>query len=168
MPILAAGSNARCDETNDIVFGYLKSSRPETVLLHAMWDHDSDLIKLAETIRQLKALNIPRIVILGAVPVWKRSLPHSMVNYYRFRHTISDRLATGMSGPEGDDRMQVFSKAAAVEYISARRVLCNLDGCLTRIGSAANDVVTSDAVHLSDNGSDFLIKEVSGALFTRP
>jgi len=168
MPILAAGSNARCDETNDIVFGYLKSSRPETVLLHAMWDHDSDLIKLAETIRQLKALNIPRIVILGAVPVWKRSLPHSMVNYYRFRHTISDRLATGVSGPEGDDRMQVFSKAAAVEYISARRVLCNLDGCLTRIGSAANDVVTSDAVHLSDNGSDFLIKEVSGALFTRP
>jgi hypothetical protein len=167
-PILAAGSNARCDGTNDTVFGFLKSSRPETVLLHAMWDHDGDLAKLAETIRQLKALNIPRIVILGAVPVWKRSLPHSMVNYYRFRHAIADRFTTGVSGPQGDERMRAFSKANGVEYISAWQVLCNSDGCLTRVGPAANDVITSDAVHLSDNGSDFLIKEIGGALFARP
>jgi len=133
-----------------------------------MWDHNGDLAELANTIARLKALNIPRIVILGAVPVWKRSLPHSLVNYYRFRHAIADRFATGVSGPEGDERMQAFSKASAVEYISARQVLCNVDGCLTRVGPAANDVITSDAVHLSDKGSDFLIKGIAGALFTRP
>jgi peptidoglycan/LPS O-acetylase OafA/YrhL len=167
-PILTAGSKTRCEETNDIVFGFIKSSHPETVLLHAMWDHNDDVAKLAETIRQLKAINIPRIVILGAVPVWKRTLPHSLVNYYRFRHAIADRIAAGVSGPQGDEQMQAFSKAAGVEYISAWHVLCNSDGCLTRVGPAANDVIASDNVHLSDAGSDFLIKEIGGRLLTRP
>ena len=118
-PILSTGSNARCDQANDLVFGFIKSSHPEIVLLHAMWDKNNDLDQLRETIRRLKALDIPRIVILGPVPVWKRTLPHALVNSYRFRHAIADRIATGMSGPQGDAQMEAFSKAAGVEYISA-------------------------------------------------
>jgi SGNH domain (fused to AT3 domains) len=133
-----------------------------------MWDYEVDLGKLGETIRQLEAIRIPRIVILGPVPVWKRTLPHSLVNYYRLRHNIAYRIAAGVSGPQGDERMQAFSKAAGVEYISAWHVLCNSDGCLTRVGPAAIDVITSDSVHLSDVGSNFLIKEIGGGLFTRP
>ncbi len=69
-PILA---DANCAGVNDLVFGFVKSSHPQIVLLHAMWDRTHDLDKLGETIRQLKALNIPRIVILGPVPLWKRT-----------------------------------------------------------------------------------------------
>jgi hypothetical protein len=90
------------------------------------------------------------------------------MNYYRLRHSIPDRIAAGVSGPRGDERMQAFSKAAGVEYISAWHVLCGSDGCLTRVGPAAIDVTTSDNVHLSDAGSNFLIKEIGGSLFTRP
>jgi hypothetical protein len=167
-PILAAGSNARCDEDNDVVFGFIKSAHPEIVLLHAMWDKNNDLGKLGETIRQLKAINIPRIVILGPVPVWKRTLPHSLVNNYRFRRIIADRIAVGVSGPQGDQQMQTFSKAADVEYISAWHALCTSDGCMTRVGPTANDVVASDIVHLSDAGSIFLVEAIERALFPRP
>jgi peptidoglycan/LPS O-acetylase OafA/YrhL len=165
-PILNTGKS--CDAANNIVFGFIKSSHPKIVLLHAMWDENKDLDKLGDTIGQLKALNIPRIVILGPVPVWKRTLPHSLVNAYRLQHAIADRIATGVSGPQGDERMQAVSRAAGVEYISARHALCNPEGCLTRVGPTANDVVTTDIVHLSDAGSSFLIEAIGKELFLRP
>jgi peptidoglycan/LPS O-acetylase OafA/YrhL len=163
-PILAV--EPRCDKRNQAVFGFIKSSHPKVVLLHAMWDKNDDLDKLRETISQLKALDIPRIVILGPVPVWKRTLPHMLVNAYRFRHRIVDRIAAGVSGPQSDERMAAFSKAAGVEFISAWRALCNLDGCLTRVGPTAKDVVTSDIVHLTDAGSIYLAEAIAADLFS--
>jgi peptidoglycan/LPS O-acetylase OafA/YrhL len=166
MPILAAGSN--CDPYNSAVFDFIKSSRPEIVLLHAVWGEHADLDKLRETIAQLRAAGIPRIVILESVPVWKRPLPQSLLNFYRLRHAIADRIATGMSGPESDQRMEAFSKTAGVEFVSARHVLCSSDGCLTRVGPRATDVITTDIVHLSDSGSKFLIERIGRSLFLRP
>jgi peptidoglycan/LPS O-acetylase OafA/YrhL len=165
-PILATGSNGTCDEINATIFDYVKSSRPGIVLLHAMWDKENDLGRLGETVRQLKALGVPRIVILGPVPVWKRTLPHSLVNVYRFSHVIPDRIATGVSGPERDGIMEAFSRAAGVDYISARQILCNSDGCLTRIGPTADDVVATDIVHLSEAGSRYLIDAIAGRLLS--
>jgi peptidoglycan/LPS O-acetylase OafA/YrhL len=162
-PILAAGIS--CDALNERVFEFVKSSHPEIVLLHAMWDRTHNLPKLGETIARLKALNIPRIVILGPVPLWKRTLPNSLVNAYRFQHVVAERIASGVTGAEMDEQMRAFSQAAGVEYISAWRVLCDAEGCLTRVGSAAEDVVTTDIVHLSDAGSKFLIQQIRGQLF---
>jgi len=113
----------------------------------------------------LKALNIPRIVILGPVPLWKRTLPNSLVNAYRFQHVVAERIASGVTGAEMDEQMRAFSQAAGVEYISAWRVLCDADGCLTRVGPAAEDVVTTDIVHLSDAGSKFLVRHIQGQIF---
>jgi peptidoglycan/LPS O-acetylase OafA/YrhL len=164
-PILANRSRPACDANNDLAFGFLTSSHPDIVLLQAMWDQTPDLDHLADTILKLKALNVPHIVILGPMPVWKRTLPHSLVNYYRFRHVIADRIATGMSGPQGDQRMQAIAKASGVEYISARQVLCNAEGCLTRVGPTADDVVVTDIVHLSEQGSIFLVDAIADRLF---
>ncbi len=162
-PILS--SNVNCDAVNDLVFGFVKSSHPDIVLLHAMWDRTHDLEKLGETVRQLKALNIPRIVILGPVPLWKRTLPHALVNTYRLRHVIADRIASGVTGGGSDEQMRAFSQAAGVEYISAWRVLCDAEGCLTQVGPTAADVVTVDIVHLSDAGSRFLVEAIERSLF---
>ena len=161
-PILA---DANCAGVNDRVFGFVKSSHPQIVLLHAMWDRTHDLDKLGETIRQLKALHIPQIVILGPVPLWKRTLPLALVNAYRFRHVIADRIASGVTGAGSDEQMRAFSQTAGVEYISAWRTFCDVDGCLTRVGPTAADVVTTDIVHLSDAGSKFLIGAIAARLF---
>jgi peptidoglycan/LPS O-acetylase OafA/YrhL len=166
-PILATGHMVRCDDANDIAFGFVKSSRPDIVLLHAMWDRRDDLDRLGETIRQLKALNVPRIVILGPVPVWKRTLPHALVNFYRFRHFIPDRIATGVGGTESDQRMEAFSRTAGVDCISAWHVLCNPEGCLTHAGPTADDVLVTDIVHLSEAGSRYLIDAIVTRLLAR-
>jgi len=164
-PILTAGT--RCDRYNGAVFDFIKSSRPEIVLLHAMWDKHDDLDKLRQTIGELRAVGIPRIVILGPVPIWKRTLPQSLLNFYRLRHAMADRIAIGVSGPESDQRMEAFSKTVGVEFISAWHTLCSSDGCMTRIGPTASDVITTDIIHLSDSGSKFLIERIESSLFPR-
>jgi peptidoglycan/LPS O-acetylase OafA/YrhL len=156
---------AKCGVNNASAFDFVRSSTPDILLLHAMWDRTDDLDKLRETIRRLKAMNISRIVILGPVPVWKRTLPNMLVNFYRLRHEIPDRIATGVSGTGDDERMENFSRSVGVEYISAWHMLCNSDGCMTRVGPTANDVVTTDSVHLSSVGAIFLAERVGKRLF---
>jgi hypothetical protein len=90
------------------------------------------------------------------------------VNFYRLRHAIAERITTGMSGPQDDERMEAFSKSAGVEYISAWHTLCNSEGCMTRVGPAPSDVITTDRVHLSDAGSNFLIERIRRSLFPQP
>jgi hypothetical protein len=46
--------------------------------------------------------------------------------------------------------------------------LCNPVGCQTRVGPTANDVITTDIVHLSDAGSIFLVAAIGRNLFRRP
>jgi hypothetical protein len=54
-----------------------------------------------------------------------------------------------------------------VEYISAWRTLCNAEGCLTRIGPTADDVVATDAIHLSESGSRFLVESIADRLLAK-
>jgi peptidoglycan/LPS O-acetylase OafA/YrhL len=166
-PILETQRNKGCDEVNGLAFQYLEAARPDIVLLHAMWGHYQDLNGLDVTVSRLKALKVPRIVVVGPVPVWKRTLPHTVVNGYRFSHTIPQQIANGVSGPEADDKMRAFSSVQAIEYISARHFLCDLGGCFTLAGTSF-EVITTDNVHLSDAGSRFLISAMAEELFVFP
>ena len=163
-PILATGTHAWCDGIAETVLGSIKASHPDILLLHAAWSHDHELERFKDTLRQLKARGIPRIVILGPVPRWKRTLPLAIVNAYRFQHASPERLAAGVSGADDDLLMQQLSEAEGVEYISAWHALCNADGCLTRVGPTADDVVATDAIHLSEAGSRFLVKAIADRL----
>jgi peptidoglycan/LPS O-acetylase OafA/YrhL len=165
-PILNDGLIARCDELSDKVFAQIKASHPDILLVHAMWGPNNNLDRLRQSVDRLVALKIPRIIILGPVPVWKRGLPLALVNYYRFHHRIPDRIAGNIvSGGDGDARMQALSTQAGVEFISARDALCNAEGCLTRTGASSNDVIATDMVHLSESGSQFLARAIAKRIF---
>ena len=75
-----------------------------------------------------------------------------------FKGVLRDLIRIPTDNPPGDT-------VAGVEYISAWRVFCNPEGCLTRVGPTANDVVTTDIVHLSNAGSQFLVEAIEGSLF---
>lgn len=166
-PILETQRNRRCDEVNGLAFRYLEMAHPDIVLLHAMWGHYRDLHGLDATVSRLKALKVSRIVIIGPVPVWKRTLPHAIINGYRFSHEVPRRIASGVSGPEADEKMKAFSSAQGIDYLSARRALCDQDGCVTLVGDSFQ-VITTDNVHLSEAGSRFLISALAERLFVFP
>jgi peptidoglycan/LPS O-acetylase OafA/YrhL len=160
-PILDSGTNSQCDELNRRVFDFVLSSHPDVMLLHAMWGRSTDLEKLRATIHTLRNNGVQRIVLLGPVPVWKRTLPLSLINAYRFSHELPNRIGTGVSGPEEDQMMEAFSKGEGIEYVSARKVLCDPSGCLTKVGAAPSDVLVTDIIHLSEQGAKFLIAAIA-------
>ncbi len=111
----------------------IEASRPDIVVLHAMWGFDNDLNKLGATIAALRSAGISRVIIVGPPPVWKRTLPHAIINHYRFSHELPERLGAGVSGPAEDELMADFGKSAGVGYVSLRKVLCDpRQQCLVR------------------------------------
>jgi len=67
-----------------------------------------------------------------------------------------------VSGPSDDERLRSFSEAAGIEYASAWHALCNAQGCLTH--TAPSHVLVTDNVHLSEQGSRYLIEAMSSQL----
>lgn len=158
-----------CAEINDQTLGFVKASAPDIVLLHAMWNEKSDFDNLHNTISQLKYIGVPRIVILGPVPVWKRELPFDLVNAYRWQRSLPNRMTSGVAGSSADAVMERFSNSQNVEYISAWHIFCNSEGCITRLGPSADDVVTWDNAHLSTRGSEFAVHSmITDLLPTHP
>ena len=59
-----------------------------------------------------------------------------------------------------DAQMRSEMRKVGAEYISAWDVMCNADGCLTRLGERPEDVVASDQHHLTESGSTFIIQSI--------
>ncbi|MCK1706011.1 acyltransferase [Bradyrhizobium sp. 146] len=166
-PILDAGSSASCKQSNETAYRLIKLTHPNVVVLHAMWGFDNDLDKLGATIVSLRKAGVSRVVIIGPPPVWKRTLPHAIINHYRFSHELPARLGAGMSGPAEDNLMDRFSKSAGVEYVSVRNVLCDQrQQCLVRTPNG--DVIASDTIHLTSSGAKLVLDAIGPYIFSGP
>jgi peptidoglycan/LPS O-acetylase OafA/YrhL len=151
-----------CTDINETVLGFVRKTKPDVVLLHAAWRDSDDLGSLLGTIDQLRGLAIKRIVLVGPVPLWKRGLPHAVLNHYRFTRRIPDRLGALNSGL--DDSMSSFAKSNGIDYFSPWRAFCDDRGCVTRVG-ANGDFVSRDNIHLSVDASIFLASRIAEGLY---
>ncbi|HKS20492.1 MAG TPA: acyltransferase family protein [Bradyrhizobium sp.] len=151
--------NPNCRANNDKVLSIAREIRPDVVLLHGSWQQHIDHV--AETVSAARQQTGARVVVLGAVPFWRRGLPSEVLRYYMLRHSLVPVRFNGDIAPGGYDAvMREKLVPLGAEFISAREVLCNADGCLTRTGDSAADISTSDQIHLSANGSAFLIDAI--------
>jgi len=164
-PLLIRSSSITdfCLEKNQKIVDLLRGISPDIVLLHAIWDVNDKVENLRPTIEALRAQNIRRIVILGPVPVWNGGLP-AVVSTYYYRHAgevIPERTWQYVDKTSGDSNMRTIAASLGVDYISARDVLCDNRGCVTRIGES---LVARDIIHLTPVGSDFLVKSIAPEL----
>ncbi len=82
---------------------------------------------------------------------------------------VPARLAgAAASDTQYDDVLRQRLTPLGAEFISARDVLCNAEGCLTRLGDSAADLVAIDQVHLSEKGSQFLVGAIIDRVLTPP
>ncbi|WP_342740847.1 acyltransferase family protein [Bradyrhizobium sp. B117] len=145
-----------CRENNARVLEIAVNLDPDIVLLHAYWG--ADFQGVADLIAALKKRTHARIVVLGSVPIWRRGLPQEVLLYYlQHQKMIPERSNEGLSRNWQDDVMRQKLAPLGTEYISARDVLCDASGCLTRLGPTASDLTSSDTVHLTEGASLLLI-----------
>jgi peptidoglycan/LPS O-acetylase OafA/YrhL len=154
---IAATPNCRAN--NDRVLALARRLKPDIILLHGTWETNLD--RIGETVATLKREARARVVVLGSGVMWRRGLPNEVLRYYMLHHElIPARSAEGVvaRGVERSLRESVVRDGG--EFISAADVLCNEQGCLTRLGEAASDITTSDQVHLTEKASVFLVQGI--------
>jgi peptidoglycan/LPS O-acetylase OafA/YrhL len=147
-----------CRAINDKVLSLARELKPDVVLLHGTWDRYLDGV--AATVSALKQATNTRIVVLGSVPWWKRGLPNEVLRYYMLHHRLIPERSTRAEADGSAARLRDKVVPAGAEFISVWDVMCNADGCLTRIGDTAGDISATDQVHLTEKGSVFLIQSI--------
>jgi SGNH domain (fused to AT3 domains) len=102
-----------------------------------------------------------RVVVLGAVPAWRRGLPFEVLRYYMLHHRlIPQRSTNAVPSANYDAMMREKLEPLGAQFISASDVFCSADGCLTRIGDTARDISVSDQVHVTEKASVYLIQSI--------
>lgn len=157
-----------CKGINDYVLRRITDLRPEVVILHSTWSYgEGDLEKgLKETVSRLRALKIKRIVLLGPVATWLgNGLAANVLDYYqhgsfsliprRTKYRSNDVWTTAL-----DEWLRIRAEKLGIQYISARALMCNEDGCLARIGDNGSSLTAFDSGHLTVPGSTFVAQSI--------
>ena len=148
-----------CKAANAVALARIEQDRPEEVILAGAWAVH-DWRRMAATLDALHRAGVGRIDVVGPFPEWTRPLPRTLMNYLR-RHGDAlppQRLALGWDhrAVQLDREMQAFTSAHGVHYVSAMNILCDQDGCLTRLGDDATSLVAWDESHLTDAGATYI------------
>lgn len=178
------GVSARwnCPEMSKEILQAAVLSAPQIVLLHSNWEKEDyglydpvsgkfDFDKLTQTIQSLKNAGIKRIVLIGPAPYWHWYLSDLVMNHYRWGdplHRVPPaRMKTSDAMEAIDAQMRRFAKEAGVEFISIAEILCNEEGCLTRLGNDFSTITSMDSGHLTPQTSQYLIDRIANQILGR-
>jgi hypothetical protein len=149
-----------CKVRNELIFKYIKDNSIDKIVLSNDWTA-YDLSKLGNTILSLKNIGIKNIYIVGPVPDWNDGLPRQLIKYFYKNtfHNIPNRMNFGLNDKfiNMDDYLSKISSDFVVNYISPYKILCDNDGCITKLGNSSNSLIQWDSRHLTQTGSDFLV-----------
>jgi len=164
-PVLgfALATRPYCKDNNEFVAAEISKYRPEIVILHSFWAYQGlNFDRLPETVANILSRGAARVVVLGPPLLWDGDLPQAVIQYYWNTGSLIPEYSTfKLADIRPFDR--VLRKKAASrggEYLSVWDLMCNEDGCRTRIGSSPDDLVAFDRTHLTLNGSRFLAHRV--------
>ena len=155
-----------CKEINDYVMAWIAREKPDRVVLGGMWSehrwNPTGEKLLGDTVRQLKLLGVRRIDLVGPAPVWRRSLPAELFFYTRLgkaQSAIPERMSYGLDSsiPDLDVSMREFAKEVGINYFSPYAILCDPDGCLTRVGDTPDEITAWDRVHFTVAASRYVV-----------
>ena len=156
-----------CKGANDFVTERLASLKPEVVIFYSNWSYTEDVIRdgLQKTVLRLKATGVPKIVLLGPPASWiGEGLAANVLQYYFQTQAMLPERTWYRSNDEWTRTMDQFldaqAKSLGIQYISARRIMCNDEGCLARIGENGAELTAYDGGHLTYPGSVFVARQV--------
>jgi peptidoglycan/LPS O-acetylase OafA/YrhL len=159
-----------CKQTNDDVFKRIAALKPDWVILSAQWysyvAFHVDWSLLNETIAALKSAGVVHVLLVGSGPVWKGGLPECLQRYYVSHGEVPSRMKYCLElYPDLDLDFRERSRTTGASYVSPLDLLCNDDGCLTKVGDRATDIMMWDFNHLTVAGSIYLTDRFPKPLF---
>lgn len=154
-----------CKGNNDFVLRRIRELHPDIVILHSTWNNSPETLEkgLTETIKELQAIPIKKIVLLGPVPGWSGAgLSANVIDYY-YEHRLTlipERTKYRLTNVGQDEQMRTLATKLHVQYLSAWQVMCNEEGCLARIGQDGEKLTAYDVGHMTVEGSTYLARKL--------
>ncbi len=163
-----------CSTHNERVKSAIDTEKYDQVVLIARWDHwsyqsEKYLASISNTIEKLKLMGVKRIHVIGPPPEWHPSLFEVLIKHAlrdTFEHKLQNRISEGVTTSTAlDQQLKQLTVEKDVAFISLLDILCNKDGCITKIGPNPEDLVGYDDGHLSKKGGEFVAKQFPNAFF---
>lgn len=173
-PVLGIEPRPLCRSLNDANIQAIRDTRPDVVILYAWWHNKRyDLRNLEATVEQIKQAGVPRIIMLGAVPYWRKHLPQILLEEWdkgpvQARPPL--RLDEAFLDPEvrrATEIMRERARKMGIEFISGMDFFCNAQGCPTRLSEDATQPLSYDYGHLSTGAAAFYIEQLAPLMFNR-
>ncbi len=163
-----------CRSLNDANIQAIRDTRPDVVVLYSWWHNKRyDLRNLEATVEQIKQAGVPRIVMLGAIPYWKKHLPQILLEEWE-KGPVQARPPLRLGGEfldpdvrEATDIMRERARKMGIEFISGMDFFCNAQGCLTRLSEDAAQPLSYDYGHLSTGAAAFYIERLAPLMFNK-
>ena len=161
-PILDFIKNDRpnCKKINDDIFSYIKSAKPQIVVLSAWWN-DYDWMGVENTITKLKSIGVKYIYLIGPLPQWSDHVPSLIYRRYKSDplRQIPERMSYGLKSDfeKIDTQLRTIALREEIQYLSPRSLLCNAQGCLVLVGDLKKNYIAFDTTHLTIDGANFLV-----------
>jgi len=165
-PILGFEPRPGCQLLNDANIQAIRDSRPEVVLLYAWWHHPRyELGGLEATVEAIRAAGVSRIVLLGPLPLWQKSLPQLLLEEWKngpFSRPPPLRLKNGLDLrlSQISDEMRDRAGAMQIQYVDGLSVFCDADGCLTRLRDSSTEPLSYDYGHLAPEAVRHFVRQV--------
>jgi peptidoglycan/LPS O-acetylase OafA/YrhL len=172
-----AANNKSLEAVNSEALEAARRLQPEVIVLswmtggmNAYDTPQKSMAGLSETVRKIGGASPKsRIVVVGPVPEWNRTLLNSMIRYWQTMHALApEYMSYGLrtETPEWDAYFKSEMRKIGVSYISALDVMCNTQGCLTRVGPGATDLTAVDSGHLTKPASEYFVNKTAARMFT--
>ena len=166
-----------CKPHNARVKDVIKSGKYDQVVLIARWDHwtyqsETYLANLAKTMDQLKVMGVKQIYVVGPSPEWQPGLQDVLVKNALQdvpKHRLQNRLSEGVKTSTFlDQQLKQLATEKGISYISLLNILCNENGCMTKVGNEPEDLIGYDDGHLSRKGGAFVAQHFPTDFFKTP
>jgi hypothetical protein len=156
-----------CKGANDFVLRRLIELKPELVIFYTTWRYAPQAMQegLEKTVTLLKSAGVTNIVLLGPPATWVgEGLPANLLNYYFIHRSILPVRTWYRSNDAWTKPTDIFLNEQAnrmgIQYVSARQMMCNEVGCLTRIGPDGKDLTAYDTGHFTYPAALFIAKQL--------
>jgi peptidoglycan/LPS O-acetylase OafA/YrhL len=178
LPKVSSVMKPNCAEINQKILGRLEKLKPEVIVLQAVWvDHtysssNREILDKLKTQVGLIRSSSPSttIVVVGPMPRWNPSLPELVARYVD-QHRAPAPLYLPRTESTEDERIRAFDREMedlshqnGVIYVSAWNILCNDNGCLSRLNDDVQGLMAFDEGHLSPTGSSFFVSRLLSEL----
>jgi peptidoglycan/LPS O-acetylase OafA/YrhL len=161
----AESINEACIQHNLDAHEKIKYYKPRTVILAADWiQYDGfnqfNLLafnQIENTLRQLKADGVKKIILVGNFPVFYVSQPRLFANLFVPNEKTRTFKRMNLSTLEKNQALKQLAKSNSIDFVSPTDLLCDQDGCLMSTNQERLIPMGIDVSHLSKQGSIFFV-----------